>query len=331
VLLSHVLLLMQAYSVFQGCRGVADIKPTISTSFCRLQSLHRSSTRCSGSSDNPSSATPPDRRRRATRRSTKPVELPAEPLQQLHDPAPTSKARSSSTSSTSSTIAAQRRPRSAAAGGQQDGTAAPDQLAAQTAKQLGSRAQRTSPGRNCRGDAATPTLTAAAAPKAARKRPSHPAQSAQQEDPPNIRYNLSPAVGSYSDLNRCSLNLDEDDGAGTTGSSRNGSSRPNSRAPSTGGNGTQSDPRSDDVHGLVYGATLRFSDSAALRLRRRAMVVWEEVSWEAGTMGVSVGCRRAGGAMLLWRRKGQQAGVRWCTLKEAVRCRCCHPVATQHC
>jgi hypothetical protein len=28
----------------------------------------------------------------------------------------------------------------------------------------------------------------------------------------------------------------------------------------------------------VYGATVRFSDSAALRLRRRAMVVWEEVS-----------------------------------------------------
>jgi hypothetical protein len=31
------------------------------------------------------------------------------------------------------------------------------------------------------------------------------------------------------------------------------------------------------VRGLVYGATVRFSDSAALRLRRRAMVVWEEV------------------------------------------------------
>jgi hypothetical protein len=35
----------------------------------------------------------------------------------------------------------------------------------------------------------------------------------------------------------------------------------------------------DAVRGLVYGATVRFSDSAALRLRRRAMVVWEQVSW----------------------------------------------------
>jgi hypothetical protein len=33
----------------------------------------------------------------------------------------------------------------------------------------------------------------------------------------------------------------------------------------------------DAVRGLIYGATLRFSDSAALRLRRRAMVVWEQV------------------------------------------------------
>lgn len=34
---------------------------------------------------------------------------------------------------------------------------------------------------------------------------------------------------------------------------------------------------SETVRGLVYGATVKFSDSAALRLRRRAMVVWEQV------------------------------------------------------
>jgi flagellar motor protein MotB len=38
----------------------------------------------------------------------------------------------------------------------------------------------------------------------------------------------------------------------------------------------------DAVRGLVYGATVRFSDSAALRLRRRAMVVWEQVRQPGG-------------------------------------------------
>jgi hypothetical protein len=37
------------------------------------------------------------------------------------------------------------------------------------------------------------------------------------------------------------------------------------------------DDSTDAAHGLVHGATLRFSDSPALRLRRRAMVVWEQV------------------------------------------------------
>jgi hypothetical protein len=47
----------------------------------------------------------------------------------------------------------------------------------------------------------------------------------------------------------------------------------------------------DAVRGLVYGATVRFSDSAALRLRRRAMVVWEQVRqpggcwWAGGQVG----------------------------------------------
>jgi hypothetical protein len=34
----------------------------------------------------------------------------------------------------------------------------------------------------------------------------------------------------------------------------------------------------DADKGLIYGATVRFADSAALRLRRRAVVMWDEVS-----------------------------------------------------
>jgi hypothetical protein len=33
----------------------------------------------------------------------------------------------------------------------------------------------------------------------------------------------------------------------------------------------------DAEKGLIYGATVRFSDSAALRLRRRAVVMWDKV------------------------------------------------------
>jgi hypothetical protein len=99
---------------------------------------------------------------------------------------------------------------------------------------------------------------------------------------------LNVAVGSYSDLNRCSVNLDEQEhdviqpnrNSSNPGSGNGNGSRSSSRLGSrmAFGSGSWSDGRSDDVHGLVYGATVRFSDSAALRLRRRAMVVWEEVS-----------------------------------------------------
>lgn len=85
------------------------------------------------------------------------------------------------------------------------------------------------------------------------------------------------------------MHLDEQEASGasgTEGSSRRSSgSTTSSQKPaassssngSHGGNGTGADRHdADAVRGLVYGATVRFSDSAALRLRRRAMVVWEE-------------------------------------------------------
>jgi hypothetical protein len=56
-------------------------------------------------------------------------------------------------------------------------------------------------------------------------------------------------------------------------SSLNGSSSTNGSSSLNGGEASRG---GDSVRGLIYGATVRFSDSAALRLRRRAMVVWEE-------------------------------------------------------
>jgi TolA-binding protein len=51
----------------------------------------------------------------------------------------------------------------------------------------------------------------------------------------------------------------------------------------------------DAVRGLIYGATVRFSDSAALRLRRRAMVVWEQVGAQGWSRPGSSGCAAAPG------------------------------------
>jgi hypothetical protein len=137
---------------------------------------------------------------------------------------------------------------------------------------------------------ATPSASsaAAAACKPRKKAGASHAQPPQQTEPPHIQYDLNVAVGSYSDINRCSVNLDEQEHdvippsrtSSSPGSSNGNGSRPSTRPASRTafGTGSWSDGRSDDVHGLVYGATVRFSDSAALRLRRRAMVVWEEVS-----------------------------------------------------
>ena len=63
--------------------------------------------------------------------------------------------------------------------------------------------------------------------------------------------------------------------ASSNGSSSNGSGNGSSSHHPASGQSSVSE--GDAVRGLVYGATVRFSDSAALRLRRRAMVVWEEV------------------------------------------------------
>ena len=45
----------------------------------------------------------------------------------------------------------------------------------------------------------------------------------------------------------------------------------------------------DAEKGLIYGATVRFSDSAALRLRRRAVVMWNKVSFTTCRKGPSHG------------------------------------------
>lgn len=99
------------------------------------------------------------------------------------------------------------------------------------------------------------------------------------------------------------MHLDEQEQAGPGPSSRNGdgtsgSSRSSSRSSNRGGsrgsgNGTGTECSADDVRGLVYGATVRFSDSAALRLRRRAMVVWEKVRQEGTHACITLGDGRS--------------------------------------
>eukprot|EP00878_Enallax_costatus_P016953 GHUV01017796.1.p1 GENE.GHUV01017796.1~~GHUV01017796.1.p1 ORF type:complete len:392 (+),score=79.94 GHUV01017796.1:503-1678(+) len=83
----------------------------------------------------------------------------------------------------------------------------------------------------------------------------------------NIEYTVSSSVGSYTDPGTCAVSYNDVSSNGYS----SGSGQPH--WPATGGT---SHLDADAVRGLVYGATVRFSDSAALRLRRRAMVVWEQ-------------------------------------------------------
>lgn len=237
---------------------------------------------CSAGSSRPTgpgnSSSEPRRRRRATTRRTTSVVPHQQSPENLHTSTVAHRSKRGSPARTTSQPAAAQEHRSAqqtqpAAGQQSTSTAEQSQQVA---------AKEPSP-------AAPSAAQAASRPR--KKRASSPAQWHEEAEPPHICYDLNSAVGSYSDLNRCSVHLDEQETAGansTDGSSRRSSGSTTSSqkpAPSSSssngshsGNGTGADRHdADAVRGLVYGATVRFSDSAALRLRRRAMVVWEEV------------------------------------------------------
>lgn len=298
---------MLQQSVPQRCPQLSTSQLTPrQTAPLRLQPLYSPSVSCQArrpaSEHNPSTSgdsTPGRRRRTTTRRTTKALE----PLVEASEQPVTS-------SSGRSTTAGRRQP-AAGALQQHDSPADPfqeKQAASKQSKQPSVHAEHSLKSTATQTEAGV-VQTKAAAPKPRRRRASSPVQPDQQVEPPQICYTLSSAVGSYSDFNRCSVHLDEHehsrngDSSASNGSRRassskasssRASSQPTSRPHSRVGNGAgthASDRSADDVRGLVYGATVRFSDSAALRLRRRAMVVWEEVR------GTDVHMARVAGAM----------------------------------